>query len=190
MSCLCLSHHECLNYNHKNSQNVMFCFFFFWLFFFVWLFCFGGFFAAEKVSFQKKRSWCGCTMRWARTLNRLTRAILCVCVCVCVGGGFVWVCVCVCVCVYADITRPAASNRASSEGLNPKWPRRRSWRRSQITRDRTRPCSRGRSETGCWRRASATTTPCPASHPLTGRRWDINYYQEKSGYNAFSPYFL
>lgn len=72
-------------------------------------------------------------------------------------------------CFSADTMKREASNLEWSVGLNLKWPPLKWWKKSQTTRDKTQPCLRGRSGTGCWRRASATTTPSQASHPLTGK---------------------
>ena len=65
-------------------------------------------------------------------------------------------------------TRQEASSRVWSAAPSPRWPPRKLWTRSPITRGRTPPCSRGRSGTGCWQRACVTATRCPAWAPLTG----------------------
>ncbi len=59
-------------------------------------------------------------------------------------------------------------NQESSGAPSPKWRLLKWWIRLRTTSGRTPPCLRGRSETGCWPRASVTETPCPASAPSTG----------------------
>lgn len=73
--------------------------------------------------------------------------------------------------------RPVVSSQGWLVDLSLRSPRQRWWRKSQTTRDKTQPCLRGKSETDCWQRASATTTPFPASHPLTGRKQQPNTTQ-------------
>lgn len=73
--------------------------------------------------------------------------------------------------------RLVVSNQGWLVDLSLRSPRQRWWRKSQTTRDKTQPCLRGKSETDCWQRASATTTPFPASHPLTGRKQQRNTTQ-------------
>lgn len=72
--------------------------------------------------------------------------------------------------------RLAASNLEWLGAPNPKWPLPKWWKKSPTTRDKTQPCLPGKSETGCWQRASVTTTLSPASHPLTGRSNSCQIY--------------